>query len=160
MTPADTERAELLDLLDLLPVDIEILIFEMIHAAYTGRLSCDEIGAAIEAIQAGADKTETLENLVHLANQRLSGCDADIEPTNEPVAEEVERQHHTVPTITVGWLRQWLKVYPDDFELSFGGLEFYRIKTRGENLAMVEFNQAVYLDEDGQVVIQQDFDHG
>jgi hypothetical protein len=59
----------------------------------------------------------------------------------------------------VGWLRQCLSVYEDDFDLSFGGLEFYRVKTRGENLAMVEFNQAVYLDTDGQVVIQS-FDHG
>jgi hypothetical protein len=68
---AAIDKAEILDLLELLPVDIEILIFEMIHAAYTGRLSCDEIAAATEAIQTGADKTETLENLVHLANERL-----------------------------------------------------------------------------------------
>jgi len=70
MTTA-TDKAEILDLLDLLPVEIEILIFEMINAAYTGRLSCDEIAAAIEAIQTGADKTETLEDLVQLSNERL-----------------------------------------------------------------------------------------
>lgn len=58
-----------------------------------------------------------------------------------------------VPTIKVGWLRRCLDGYPDDFDLSFGGLEFYRIKTRGENIAMVEFNQPVYLDDEGQVVV-------
>jgi hypothetical protein len=71
MATTNTERAEFIDLLDLLPVDIEILIFEMIHAAYTGRLSCAEIEAATKAIQAGADNTETLENLVQLSNERL-----------------------------------------------------------------------------------------
>ncbi len=58
-----------------------------------------------------------------------------------------------VPTIKVGELRRWLDGYPNDFDLSFGGLEFYRIKTRGENIAMVEFNQPVYLDEEGLVVV-------
>lgn len=86
-----------------------------------------------------------------------SDCNSGLTPATSGEADSEQR--HTVPTIKVGWLRQWLKGYPDDFDLSFGGLEFYRIKTRGENVAMVEFNQAVYLDEDGEVVIQS-FDHG
>lgn len=45
------------------------------------------------------------------------------------------------PTITVGRLRQELELYPDDFELSFSGLTFYRVKTRGPDLVQIEFNE-------------------
>ncbi len=45
-------------------------------------------------------------------------------------------------TFTVGELRACLSVYNDDFELKFdGGLSFYRIKTRGQNIAVLEFNE-------------------
>lgn len=45
-------------------------------------------------------------------------------------------------TLTVGDLRRHLAAYDDDFEIQFdGGLTFYRVKTRGDNLAMVEFNE-------------------
>jgi len=57
-----------------------------------------------------------------------------------------------IPTITVGELRRALSLYSDDAELSFGGLEFYRVKSRGEHLAQIEFNQAVYLDSNGKKV--------
>lgn len=57
-------------------------------------------------------------------------------------------------TITVGELRQALSLYSDDTELSFGGLEFYRLKSRGDKLAQIEFNQPVYLDSSGRVVVE------
>jgi hypothetical protein len=45
-------------------------------------------------------------------------------------------------TFTVGDLKRHLAAYDDDFELEFdGGLNFYRVKTRGDNLAVVEFNE-------------------
>ncbi|MCX7300540.1 MAG: hypothetical protein NTX73_09235 [Rhodobacterales bacterium] len=45
-------------------------------------------------------------------------------------------------TFTVGDLKRHLAAYNDDFELKFsGGLNFYRVKTRGDNLAVVEFNE-------------------
>jgi hypothetical protein len=59
-----------------------------------------------------------------------------------------------VPTITVGRLRQELKMFDDDTELSFGGLEFHRVKSRGDNLVQIEFNELVYLDASGRVVVQ------
>lgn len=59
-----------------------------------------------------------------------------------------------VPTITVGRLREALAIYDDDCELSFSGLTFCRIKSRGENLAQVEFNELVHLDSEGRVVVQ------
>jgi hypothetical protein len=44
--------------------------------------------------------------------------------------------------VTVGDLKRQLAVYDDDFELEFqGGLTFYRVKTRGDNLAVVEFGE-------------------
>lgn len=63
-------------------------------------------------------------------------------------------EHKHPPTIKVGDLRRWLQYYPDDFDLSFSGLEFYRVKTRGENIAQIEFSQVVYLNEAGQVVVE------
>lgn len=62
--------------------------------------------------------------------------------------------HENRKSITVGELRRALSLYEDDTELSFGGLEFYRVKSRGENLAQIEFNQPVYLNSDGQVVVE------
>ncbi|WP_223428998.1 hypothetical protein [Tateyamaria pelophila] len=45
-------------------------------------------------------------------------------------------------TLTVGDLKRHLAAYDDDFEIEFdGGLTFCRVKTRGDNLAMVEFNE-------------------
>jgi hypothetical protein len=45
--------------------------------------------------------------------------------------------------ITVGQLRNHLKLYPDDFDLIFGGgnLKFYRVKLRGQNIVQIEFSQ-------------------
>lgn len=57
-------------------------------------------------------------------------------------------------SITVGELRQALALYSDDTELFFGGLEFYRVKSRGDKLAQIEFNQLVCLDSDGRVVVE------
>ena len=56
--------------------------------------------------------------------------------------------------ITLGEFRQHLEAYPDDYEIYFSGLDFYRIKQRGEKLIQVEFNQQVYLDEQGNVVVE------
>ena len=61
---------------------------------------------------------------------------------------------HHYPTITVGDLREHLAIYPDHYEIDFCGLEFYRLKTRGENSVQMEFNQQVYLDPAGRVVVQ------
>lgn len=58
-----------------------------------------------------------------------------------------------LPTITVGMLRDALAMYPDDHELSFSGLEFYRVKQRGPDLVQIEFNEHVHRDETGRVVV-------
>jgi hypothetical protein len=56
--------------------------------------------------------------------------------------------------ITIKEFKENLSIYPDDCELSFSGLDFYRVKQRGDKLIQVEFNQSVYLDSKGQVVIE------
>jgi len=57
------------------------------------------------------------------------------------------------PTITIGYLKQLLGVFPDDYTLDFGGLEFYRLKQRGETHVQCEFSQSVHLDRKGLVVV-------
>lgn len=58
------------------------------------------------------------------------------------------------PTITVGELRQALSAYKDSDKLSFCGLTYYRVKQRGPGLAQVEFDEQVYRDDEGRVVVQ------
>lgn len=55
--------------------------------------------------------------------------------------------------LTVGELKSQLSHYDDDIEIDFSGLDFYRLKIRGPKLVQVEFNQAVYLDQDDRVQI-------
>ncbi|EBN5287162.1 hypothetical protein DVC45_08415 [Salmonella enterica] len=57
-------------------------------------------------------------------------------------------------SITVGVLLDLLQSYPRDTLLYFSGLDFYRLKWRGENLLQVEFNQQVYRNSDGLVMIK------
>jgi hypothetical protein len=45
--------------------------------------------------------------------------------------------------ITVGELRKTLENYPDDAEIHFEELTFYRVKQRGEKLVQIEFNEAI-----------------
>lgn len=58
------------------------------------------------------------------------------------------------PTITVGKLRQELRLWKDDDLICFSGLTFSRVKRRGEHLAQLEFTEQVYRDESGTVVVQ------
>lgn len=58
------------------------------------------------------------------------------------------------PTITVGKLRQALSNYRDSDKLSFSGLTYNRVKLRGPGLAQVEFDEQVYRDDEGRVVVQ------
>ena len=57
-------------------------------------------------------------------------------------------------SITVGELKELLEGFTDDTELYFSGLDFYRGKRRGEKVVQIEFNQQVYKDSSGKVVIE------
>jgi len=61
--------------------------------------------------------------------------------------------------ITVGELIEQLKGKPKDAVLYFGGLDFFRLKDRNQDGSMVqmEFEQTVYRDSKGNLVVQ---DHG
>lgn len=64
-------------------------------------------------------------------------------------------RNYTPELITVGMLKQMLEGYPDNHELDFSGLAFYRLKQRGPELIQVEFNEMVYRDkETGLVVVE------
>ena len=56
----------------------------------------------------------------------------------------------TRPKFTVGDLRRQLEGWPDHMELIFSddGLDFYRMKQRGENLVQMEFDQTVSRDKE------------
>lgn len=60
----------------------------------------------------------------------------------------------TYPTITVGFLRRLLEGAPDDWTIDFSGLDFYRIKPRGDTHLQIEFNQLVYRTPEGRVVVE------
>ncbi|HHR5901444.1 TPA: hypothetical protein ACS7XC_002361 [Providencia alcalifaciens] len=56
--------------------------------------------------------------------------------------------------ITVGMLLDQLQNYPRDTLLSFSGLDFCRLKWRDENLVQIEFNQLVYRNSEGLIMIE------
>lgn len=56
--------------------------------------------------------------------------------------------------ITVGHLIDELSKYPNDFTVDFSGLDFYRVKQRGDTHIQIEFNQAVYRTAQGTVGVQ------
>lgn len=56
--------------------------------------------------------------------------------------------------ITVEELREHLTGFPGKMEVDFSGLDFYRVKQRGDNLLQIEFNQQVWRDtQSGRVQI-------
>ncbi len=61
------------------------------------------------------------------------------------------------PTIPLRRLLDELKVYanrPDHWEVSFCGLTFCQVKTRGDDLIQIEFEEPVYRDDSGQVIVE------
>ena len=56
--------------------------------------------------------------------------------------------------ITVKELKERLSIFNDDCVVDFGGLDFYRLKLRGDKLLQVEFNQTVYKDASGKIVVE------
>lgn len=58
------------------------------------------------------------------------------------------------PRITVGQLIEQLQGYPKEMLVDFSTLDFYRLKQRSPNMLQVEFDQSVYRDEKGRVVVE------
>lgn len=62
-------------------------------------------------------------------------------------------KQESAPTIDLDSLIKDLEIYKEQgFQLSFSGLTYYRLKTRGDNLVQLEFNETVYLDSSNNVV--------
>ena len=57
-----------------------------------------------------------------------------------------------IPTIKLGDLRKRFEGYPDDYEVSFSGLTFSRVKPRGKKFLQIEFEEVVHRDENGDIV--------
>lgn len=59
----------------------------------------------------------------------------------------------TYPSITIKELQEQLASYPDSYTIDFSGLEFNRLKQRGDTHVQMEFNQQVYRTPEGRVVV-------
>jgi hypothetical protein len=57
--------------------------------------------------------------------------------------------------LTVGDLIDQLKVFDRDAELYICGLHFHRLKLRGEKLLSMEFNQSIYRNSKGELVLEE-----
>jgi hypothetical protein len=116
------------------------------------------VGTVDDAVLGGvANSAMVLDHAVHAVSGALDnvyGILGDLEDAIAPVDASPRHPAPRIPTIKVGDLRAALEPYEDDFDLSFSGLRFYRVKTRGENIAQVEFDQPVYLNEHGCVVVE------
>lgn len=55
---------------------------------------------------------------------------------------------------TVGLLREALAVHGDDTEVTFGGLEYLRVKLRAPGLVQIEFSQTITRDSQGNVEVR------
>ena len=55
---------------------------------------------------------------------------------------------------TVGELIEQLKGYPTNTLVDFSGLDFYRVKQRGDLLVQIEFKQVVSRTPDGWAEVQ------
>lgn len=62
-----------------------------------------------------------------------------------------DNQSHT---IELGTLLDQLVGLPRDTKVSFGGLDFYRVKPRGPKLVQIEFNQSIYRTAEGLLVAE------
>jgi hypothetical protein len=52
--------------------------------------------------------------------------------------------------LTMGDLKEMMREWPDHLEIQLsGGLEFYRLKRRGEELVQFEFSENVWRDPGG-----------
>ena len=69
--------------------------------------------------------------------------------------EEISFKAYGKYPLTVVELIEMLKMHDPASEVTFGGLDFYRVKRRGEDVVQIEFNQTVYRDEDGVLQIRE-----
>ncbi|MCW5299289.1 hypothetical protein DXT88_14000 [Herbaspirillum lusitanum] len=75
------------------------------------------------------------------------------ENTQQPITGAFVKKNRP-PLLTIGDLKRMLAGFDDNDELDFSGLDFYRLKIRGPNLVQVEFNQQVYRNAEGDVVVE------
>lgn len=57
-------------------------------------------------------------------------------------------------TISIGTLLDQLEGLPKDTQISFSGLDFYRVKRHGPDLVQIEFNQSIYRTSEDLLVVE------
>lgn len=57
-------------------------------------------------------------------------------------------------TMELGDLLRQLEGYPPETRVYFGGLDFYRVKARGDDQIQIEFNQSVYRTDKDILVVE------
>jgi hypothetical protein len=55
---------------------------------------------------------------------------------------------------TAGDLRRHLAAFPDEYEVDFSGLTFYRTKMRGPDLVQIEFAEIILWQDDQNATVQ------
>lgn len=58
--------------------------------------------------------------------------------------------------ISVGEFKRLLDDYDDDLELSFSGLEYHRLKQKGDKHLEVEFEEKIFKDKTGHTKIHDE----
>jgi hypothetical protein len=61
----------------------------------------------------------------------------------------------TYSGVTVGQLIEHLSIFSKDDHIIMGGLKFYRTKSRGPGILQIEFEQQVYRNGDGKIVVEE-----
>lgn len=59
-----------------------------------------------------------------------------------------------IPTIDLQTLLDTLNALPKDTRVGFSGLNFYRVKWRGQTMVNIEFNEHVYRNSAGAIVVE------
>ena len=121
-------------------------------------------GDTIQFTETVAGESYTTAAYILFVDGNYIECIGEIErnfPKNWKEHEEIKKsvkdlhkQGDDRNLITVGEFKQQLELYSDEAILYFSGLDFYRLKLREENYVQVEFNQQVYKDDQGKVVIE------
>jgi|GEM_PF-1167572 len=74
------------------------------------------------------------------------------------LAEKENPMTSRPPLMTIADLISHLEKFEGDAELDFSGLDFLRLKLRGDKLVQVEFGQQVYRLDNGEVVVENFLD--
>lgn len=65
-----------------------------------------------------------------------------------------DQTEERIPTIDLKSFLEWFKDIPGDTRIGFSGLNFNRTKWRGKTMLNIEFNEHLYRDSKGTLVVE------